>query len=158
LPPFDFDIDRDAFVKVCANPRCGRVVVGTRDQSQSAAIFEEFLCRDPFTDDGLTSWCRSCRADVQNGRQFANRDDLLASQDGRCAITACNAPISFTDRTANVDHDHTNGRTRGVVCVGCNARLSVIDAGQSDADERWTRAAISYRDRRPTTEENEHGS
>jgi hypothetical protein len=148
LPPFDFDLALDAFVKACPNLPCGRIVVGTRDQSQSAAIFAEFFYSDEFTDDRLSSWCKSCHADRENGRQFANRDDLLAS---RCAI--CDAPISFTDRTANVDHDHASGRTRGCVCAKCNALLSVIDAGQTVADREWTRAAISYRDlHRPTTE------
>jgi hypothetical protein len=37
LPPFDFDVDRNAFVKACPNLACGRIVVGTRDQSQSEA-------------------------------------------------------------------------------------------------------------------------
>ncbi|QLH20751.1 endonuclease VII domain-containing protein [Streptomyces sp. Rer75] len=74
--------------------------------------------------DGLASRCKTCRAkDGRAGhlkRQYglteAERDELVASQAGACAI-CLDAPA------AHVDHDHGTGRVRGVLCFSCNAAL-----------------------------------
>ena len=44
------------------------------------------------------------------------RDDLLQAQNFRCAI--CN--IGLTNDTAVLDHCHTTGAIRGVLCRNCN--------------------------------------
>jgi len=48
-------------------------------------------------------------------------NDLLRSQNGRCAV--CNkAASSFKNRLA-VDHDHHSGLVRGLLCNFCNRRI-----------------------------------
>jgi hypothetical protein len=43
-------------------------------------------------------------------------DELLAEQNGRCAIRR-EAPAD------HVDHDHATGRVRGLLCFNCNGAL-----------------------------------
>lgn len=47
-------------------------------------------------------------------------EELLAKQYGKCAICAGH---SIAGRKLSVDHDHTTGKVRGLLCVNCNAAL-----------------------------------
>lgn len=46
--------------------------------------------------------------------------DMLASQDGRCAI--CRG-VNVNGKRLSVDHDHLSGRVRGLLCAPCNTSL-----------------------------------
>ncbi len=50
----------------------------------------------------------------------AQVQQLLAEQDGRCAI--CRLATGATKRLA-VDHDHRTGEIRGLLCMTCNRML-----------------------------------
>lgn len=50
--------------------------------------------------------------------------DLLREQDNKCAICA-KAPKS--PRPLNIDHDHETGKTRGLLCHGCNRLMVLLD-------------------------------
>lgn len=65
---------------------------------------------------------------------------LVAEQAGTCAIckTACS-----TGRDLAVDHDHTTGKVRGLLCQACNVTL-----GQMRDDPQLLRAAADYLDER----------
>ena len=52
-------------------------------------------------------------------------DRLLLLQSGCCAI--CNKPTSSYKRKLAVDHDHLNGRIRGLLCVKCNGGLGCFE-------------------------------
>lgn len=56
-------------------------------------------------------------------------DVLLESQNGACA--ACRAPErgrnQFGPVRLAVDHDHTTGRIRGLLCMGCNRALGLLN-------------------------------
>lgn len=60
---------------------------------------------------------------------------MLDRQDGRCAICG-NKPVTI--RLA-VDHDHTTGRVRGLLCRRCNRAL-----GLWEGDPQKMRNLISY--------------
>ena len=47
--------------------------------------------------------------------------DMLADQQGGCAI--CREQCG-TGRRLAVDHDHSNGRIRGLLCFRCNTSLA----------------------------------
>lgn len=102
---------------------------------------------------GLFSWCRSCSAEytkswrashpgAQQGYHRLHRygmsqieyDALLDAQGGKCRLCASESRL-------NVDHSHTTGRIRGLLCVRCNTALGAF----GDDPERL-RAAARYVD------------
>jgi len=44
--------------------------------------------------------------------------DLLRAQEGRCAV--CKRTASSFKRQLAVDHDHSTGEIRGLLCLYCN--------------------------------------
>jgi hypothetical protein len=56
---------------------------------------------------------------------------MLAAQDGLCAVCRIRPPEA-------VDHCHATGVIRGLLCLGCNGRLSVVD------DPEWLERATQY--------------
>lgn len=63
-------------------------------------------------------------------------DAMLARQGGVCAI--CKGAPS-TRKGYHVDHDHTTGKLRGLLCSACNTGL-----GSFRDNPRFMRAAIDY--------------
>ena len=57
------------------------------------------------------------------GVRLDERDALLAAQGGKCTI--CQAEIAFdrTSQGAHIDHCHTTGKRRDVLCPLCNLML-----------------------------------
>ena len=51
----------------------------------------------------------------------ADYDARLAAQGGCCA--ACKRPDSGWVGRFHIDHDHTTGQIRGLLCVGCNRAI-----------------------------------
>jgi hypothetical protein len=52
---------------------------------------------------------------------------MLADQDGKCAI--CGEVVEVGGRGANgaaIDHDHTDGRVRGILCSHCNSAIGFM--------------------------------
>lgn len=49
-------------------------------------------------------------------------DRLLAKQDKQCAI----CKIDVTPKRLCVDHDHDNGRIRGLLCRSCNLAIGLL--------------------------------
>jgi|WetSurMetagenome_2_1015567.scaffolds.fasta_scaffold78746_3 hypothetical protein len=90
--------------------------------------------------DGLRSSCKECQRETQAKYREANRDKLrdrqlqarfgitveefnliLEGQGGRCAI--CRKPASVFSTNLAVDHDHSSGMVRGILCSHCNLRV-----------------------------------
>jgi hypothetical protein len=75
----------------------------------------------------------------QYGLTVADWDNILASQNGLCAI--CNKPETTIIRgkvnRLSIDHCHITGKNRGLLCDKCNRALGLF---QDDA-ERLNRAA-----------------
>lgn len=63
-------------------------------------------------------WSRARRYGVTN-EQF---QIMMQTQNGACAL--CQKPFQ---RTPCIDHDHENGRVRGLLCYGCNIGLGHIE-------------------------------
>jgi len=92
--------------------------------------------------------CPSCINSRYNyGINTPERNKLLASQDYKCAC--CGSPIDFLGKqnstskhNAVVDHCHTNGHVRGILCGACNIMLGI--AGDSIT---LLNKAISYLER-----------
>lgn len=76
--------------------------------------------------------CRSCTALRENyGITKIERDSLLEKQNSKCAI--CNSLISFIGKTGSnkqvavVDHCHSKGHVRGILCGACNLMLGKVN-------------------------------
>lgn len=54
-------------------------------------------------------------------------DELLASQGGTCANTACGKPhVEERGKRLHVDHDHRTGAVRGLLCNNCNRGIGLL--------------------------------
>ena len=104
--------------------------------------------KNNYSKDGLQNGCRPCKATIQAtyrkthrlvSRQTALRSDLkrkygltieqwqkmFNEQNGRCKI--CQKHQSKLKSPLCVDHDHTTGKVRGLLCPSCNHRLIAFD-------------------------------
>lgn len=69
-------------------------------------------------------------------------DDILAIQDGACAVCSCpeeRRNPSGTIKRLVVDHDHDTGKVRGLLCHNCNIALGLIHD-----DQDVLRAMLGY--------------
>jgi hypothetical protein len=67
---------------------------------------------------------------------------MFVAQNGRCAI--CNMPQDSgnkrdAEKVLAVDHDHKNGRVRGLLCTACNTAL-----GRFRDDPEFIKRALGY--------------
>lgn len=75
------------------------------------------------------------------------RAGILAKQKGRCAI--CDISIIKEDKRPALDHDHTTGVVRGVLCNNCNGLEGKINnianrAKRERTTLEWLKSLISY--------------
>lgn len=97
---------------------------------------EDKFCKNRCTKFGYSLWCKFCqkkwrlknKLKVQNmalkyyyGIDLNKFNELLLLQDNCCAI--CSKNQSKLKYSLNVDHDHTTGKVRGLLCYHCNAAL-----------------------------------
>lgn len=104
------------------------------------------------------SWCKECECDyrkekydpvrqgVHNRRNAFKKhgiteeifNEMLEDQGGICAICSNEQQSTRSDRLF-IDHDHSTGTVRGLLCSNCNAGL-----GHFMDDPTSLQAAISY--------------
>jgi hypothetical protein len=65
-------------------------------------------------------------------------DEMLKGQNGRCAICGTDKPGGIANKF-HVDHCHTNGHNRGLLCNHCNQGL-----GHFKDNTDYLEAAIKY--------------
>jgi len=131
------DCDRDAqaarraglsarkVVKIPSRKRCPRC----RCTLPAASFYPTILQAD-----GLNCYCKRCSAAASNGTGV--RIEALAKRQGwKCSI--CRSRL--TKRTSHVDHCHSTGVVRSVLCNTCNPGL-----GFFRDDPRLLRRAATY--------------
>jgi len=64
-------------------------------------------------------------------------DNMVKKQQNRCAI--CNSHQSELKQTLHVDHCHSTGKVRGLLCKKCNSAIGLFE----DSQDRLKRA-IEY--------------
>jgi hypothetical protein len=85
-----------------------------------------------------------------NGVGLIYKNFLLASQGWRCSI--CGKELKPNSRDACLDHDHLDGKIRGVLCRQCNAYIgrfgdNIIDVSKgimSNVDNKTLISAYGY--------------
>jgi hypothetical protein len=86
--------------------------------------------------DCAKQWHREHKLLTKYGLDRGDYDQMLAEQDGRCAI--CRAlPKSSRNGLLHVDHCHQTGEVRGLLCFSCNTGLGAFQ----DSEERLVIAA-----------------
>lgn len=77
--------------------------------------------------DGLHYHCKACRKEEslkKYGLTLSEYDDILESQGGLCAICKTDDPRGHSKAGRfHVDHNHTSGAVRGLLCHDCNTGL-----------------------------------
>ena len=59
------------------------------------------------------------------GLSITEFDNLLLSQDNRCAI--CKEPLDLQNpKNVNIDHNHLTGKVRGILCLKCNVAIGLL--------------------------------
>lgn len=74
------------------------------------------------------------RLKLEYGITLEDRDKMIAAQGNKCAV----CETSFT-KTPCIDHDHTTGAIRGLLCRHCNLML-----GYAKDNPGTLRKAIAY--------------
>lgn len=98
--------------------------------------------------DGLQSYCKSCADEYRKEYQIKNPEagtdrhyrrvfgvgllsirELLATQDNKCKL--CERTLSMVNgrgfsSIAHVDHCHSTGKIRGILCGHCNTALGKL--------------------------------
>lgn len=72
---------------------------------------------------GLQHMCLDCMRDRKYGLEPGEYDRILERQGGGCAI--CKQPCA-RERRLSVDHCHSTGRVRGLLCQNCNAAIGMF--------------------------------
>jgi len=62
---------------------------------------------------------------INYGLTVGEYDIMFEKQQGCCAI--CGIHQSELKKRLFVDHDHKTGKVRGLLCINCNCRLSVLE-------------------------------
>jgi hypothetical protein len=72
---------------------------------------------------GIQNMCLDCMRDRKYGLEPGEYERILAAQGGVCAI--CKGPCG-RERRLSVDHCHSTGRVRGLLCQNCNAAIGML--------------------------------
>ena len=59
------------------------------------------------------------------GLTLLEKQWMLEDQNNRCANTGCGKEL-LSDRDKHVDHSHTTGKVRSVLCNNCNVALGLL--------------------------------
>lgn len=76
---------------------------------------------------------RRAHLQARYGITLEDYNDLLESQNGLCAV--CDKPME----RINVDHCHSSGKVRGLLCFGCNVAI-----GHFNDDIEVILSAVEY--------------
>lgn len=78
--------------------------------------------------------CQPCRNYLQRyGLTKPQVLDMLDSQSGLCFL--CNRPVELGKYKGVVDHSHTTGEVRAILCHDCNTVVGFLENNMVDLDK-----------------------
>jgi len=86
---------------------------------------------------GTKDWKKSCYLFAKFGVTLREYNEFLSKQNGKCKI--CGIPIEQCHKMLAIDHDHTTGLIRGLLCQPCNLGLGLFKD-----NVELLRSAINY--------------
>ena len=73
---------------------------------------------------GLDSWCRACRSAYRNANSRGKFRGVISDAAlAKLKFTTHECVICGSEEPLVVDHDHTTGKVRGMLCNHCNRGL-----------------------------------
>jgi hypothetical protein len=142
-PLEEFHVDRNRKDGVKSNCKSCCVVWSRAHREKTAARRESDPNADNASHDGLASNCKECkkRRELRSKYGIGLRDykRMLEDQNDRCAI--CEGECQSGNSLA-VDHCHSTGDVRGLLCSNCNKGL-----GHFKDSPILLREAIAYLDK-----------
>lgn len=124
---------RDSLCKACHS---------ARGKAYHAANAEKIRARVRKWREDNPEWALALHREGHLRRNFGLTSDdynaMLEEQNGVCAI--CQQPetakqrLSDEPRLLAVDHDHTTGAVRGLLCSRCNRALGIYEARRAEFD------------------------
>jgi hypothetical protein len=88
--------------------------------------------RKPVSKEKKAEYIRRCRYRLDNEKY----SEMVSKQDNKCAI--CSKEMS----PPHIDHNHTTGEVRGLLCKSCNASLGLM----KDSVELLEKAIVYLKD------------
>ncbi len=67
--------------------------------------------------------CKFCTSLYTHDLSYAEYIEIAAKQNHKCSL--CDRNLS--EVKINIDHDHSTGEVRGILCKGCNISLGTIE-------------------------------
>lgn len=127
---------------------CGDAFIGTRSFSKyckpcgkKRKTESQSACKKRWRENNREKWRKQRRDDYRFGKargrhlkyhygiSLEDYDEMFRQQNGLCAI--CEKPEIATNqfgvKRLAVDHDHTTGKIRGLLCQRCNMAIGLMD-------------------------------
>ena len=77
---------------------------------------------------GLSPICKDCNYSAAIKRRYGidlqDYQRILESQNGKCEI--CNGGLVRNRKRFDIDHCHTTGKVRGLLCSNCNRAIGLL--------------------------------
>lgn len=85
-------------------------------------------CEEPLKKGTKGFQCYVCKNGLfRYGLNRAQQTALLESQGGRCKLCGREVVMFGGTKGGFLDHDHSNGRLRGILCLPCNTTVGYIE-------------------------------
>lgn len=75
------------------------------------------------------AYCKRWRRTKKYGMRLGEFEERFAQQCGKCALCERNLVVDSAKQVdrPQVDHCHSTGRVRGLLCINCNTAMHLID-------------------------------
>lgn len=115
----EYDKITDALIVACYEKVCRRC---------KRLLPCRMFARSPHSPDYLQLCCRDCDSKCKRKRKYGLTDEMLSSilSVGTCQMPGCGKKLEKR-RSTHIDHCHTSGKVRGVLCQRCNTVLGHIE-------------------------------
>ena len=106
------------------------------------------FAKDRTSPGGISYDCKACRREQRLLKEYGISEEqylsMLNAQEGRCWICG----IHCSEKKLHIDHDHTTGIVRGLLCGNCNRGLGLFTENKQSL-EKAIRYLTRFEERKP---------